>query len=138
MEILSPWALEEIAKALDFGKQKYGEWNYRGGFKWCRLTGSLLRHVYAWLKREDKDPETGLSHLAHAGANILMLLDHEILGLGEDNRWTKPEEMSPTAKSILENPILEANRHIKSEHSDPIVYEPGISQEWPLYPRMQK
>lgn len=91
LEILSVYALPEIAKALQHGKGKYGEWNYRGGFKWTRLCGSLLRHIYAWIRRENKDPETGLSHLAHAGANVIMLLDHEILKLGEDDRW-KPQK----------------------------------------------
>lgn len=89
VELLPPQALIEIAKALTHGANKYGKHNWRRGFTWCRLIGSLLRHVYAWLGREDKDPETGLSHLAHAGANILMLLDHEILGLGEDDRWER-------------------------------------------------
>lgn len=88
MELLSPTAMEQIAKVLTFGADKYTENNWRGGFKWTRLVGSLLRHVFAWLGGENNDPESGLSHLAHAGCCIMMLLEHEQLKLGEDDRWT--------------------------------------------------
>ena len=69
-------SVEEILKVLEFGKRKYAAWNWasNGGFKYSRLFGSLLRHIFAWWRGEDKDPETGLSHLAHAGCNILFLL----------------------------------------------------------------
>lgn len=69
-------SVEEILKVLEFGKHKYAAWNWasNGGFKYSRLFGSLLRHIFAWWRGEDRDPETGLSHLAHAGCNILFLL----------------------------------------------------------------
>lgn len=87
LELLPTQALEEIAKVLDFGKKKYAAWNWAKGFKWTRLIGASLRHLYAYSRGEDKDPESGLSHLAHAGCCILFLLQHEISGLGEDDRY---------------------------------------------------
>jgi hypothetical protein len=87
MELLSPIALEQIAKVLAAGAEKYDDHNWRGGFKWTRLAGSTLRHLFAWLGGEDTDPETGLSHLAHAGCNVMFLLEHEAHNLGEDDRW---------------------------------------------------
>ena len=87
MELLSPVAMEQIAKVLTFGAGKYTENNWRGGFKWTRLVGSTLRHLLAWLGGEDNDAESGLSHLAHAGCCIMFLLEHEAHNLGEDDRY---------------------------------------------------
>lgn len=89
LELLPPEALIEIGKVLGYGAKKYNTDNWRNGFKWRRLVGSCLRHLMAWAGGEDKDPETGLSHLAHAGANILFLITHEVRGLGEDDRPSK-------------------------------------------------
>ncbi len=87
MALLSGTALLEIAKVLTFGAQKYDAWNWKGGFKWSRVASALLRHVFAWLGGQDKDEETGLSHLAHAGCCILFLLDFEVNKIGEDDRY---------------------------------------------------
>jgi hypothetical protein len=89
MHLLSGPAMQELAKSLGHGSKKYSDYNYRNGFKWSRMTSSLLRHVFAWMGGEDRDPESGLSHIAHAMACCMMLLDHELLELGEDDRWTK-------------------------------------------------
>jgi hypothetical protein len=69
-------AVEEINKVLDFGANKYAEWNWTkgGGMNHSRVINSCLRHIFAYMRGEDKDPESGLSHLAHAGCNILFLL----------------------------------------------------------------
>ena len=79
-------ALEELSRAMMFGAKKYGRNNYRKGMAWTRLLGACLRHVTAFSFGEDKDPESGLSHLAHAGACILFLLTYEKLKLGKDDR----------------------------------------------------
>lgn len=69
-------SVEEILKVLEFGKKKYAAWNWssNGGFVYSRVFNSLLRHLFAWFRGEDNDPETNLSHLAHAGCNILFLI----------------------------------------------------------------
>ena len=84
-------ALEEISKVLQFGAEKYDAHNWRKGFKWSRLISSTLRHFSAWIQGEDKDPETGLSHLVHAGCNVLFLISHELHGYGEDDRYKEGE-----------------------------------------------
>jgi hypothetical protein len=89
VELLPFAALEETAKVLGFGAEKYGEHNWRNGFKWSRLLGALLRHTFAFIRGEDKDPETGLSHMAHAACCVLFLLEHILLKYGEDDRYTK-------------------------------------------------
>lgn len=81
---LLPWdAVEEIIKVLQFGAGKYDPWNWaeNGGFKFSRLFNSSMRHFIAWFwKREDKDPESGIHHLAHLGCNVLFLLHYALNG----------------------------------------------------------
>jgi hypothetical protein len=87
-----PWhllpgdAIEEIVKVLDYGQKKYAPRNWEKGMAWNRPFAALMRHMWAWWRREEKDPETGLSHLAHAGCCILFLLSYTLRGVGEDNR----------------------------------------------------
>ena len=69
-------AVEEINKVLEFGAKKYAahNWTQGEGFRYTRVLNSLFRHLFAWSRGEDLDPESGLSHLAHAGCNIIFLL----------------------------------------------------------------
>lgn len=90
LHLLPVECLEEIAKVLDFGSKKYDSWNWSKGFRWSRLYGSTLRHLFAHMRGESKDPETGLSHLSHAGCNILFLIYHELYELGDDDRHIRP------------------------------------------------
>lgn len=87
MDLLPYKPLAEIAKVLGFGAKKYSAHNWRAGFEWNRLSGAAMRHLHAWNEGEDIDPETGLSHLAHASCCLLFLLEHEISGLGVDTRY---------------------------------------------------
>ena len=68
-------ALEDMARVLQFGARKYAAWNWTegGGFKWTRIVGSCLRHIFAFLRGEDVDPESGISHISHAQCNLLFL-----------------------------------------------------------------
>ena len=79
---LSPIAMEEICKVLTFGAKKYAPHNWTKGFKWTRVFSAAMRHLFAWLSGQDKDSETGLSHLAHAACCIMFLLEFAV---------TKPE-----------------------------------------------
>ena len=87
LELIPTAALLEIAKVLEFGRKKYAADNWRQGFAWRRLIGACLRHLYSFSSGEDKDPESGLSHLAHAGCCVLFLLEHYLMDLGEDDRY---------------------------------------------------
>ncbi len=90
MSLLSPIALERITEVLNFGKKKYAAHNWRKGIVYSRLLAALLRHVFSYLKGEDKDPESGLSHLAHAGCCVMFLLEFETTRKDLDDRY-KPE-----------------------------------------------
>ncbi len=45
-----------------------------------------MRHLIAWISGESYDKESGINHLAHAAANLMMLLEYQNRGTGEDDR----------------------------------------------------
>lgn len=87
VDLLSSKALIEIAKVMGHGAGKYGDQNWRAGIEWSRVIGAAMRHLLAFNDGEDKDAETGLSHLAHAGCCILFLLEYEKTHLELDDRF---------------------------------------------------
>lgn len=72
-------ALIEIGKVMTFGAAKYGKDNWKL-VEPAKYEHALFRHLFAWMSGEDRDEETGLLHLAHAGCNILFLLYFKITG----------------------------------------------------------
>ena len=87
MELLSHEALLEIAKVFGFGAKKYGRFNYREGMEWSRVVGAAYRHLGAFNSGEDLDPESGLTHLAHLGCCVMMLLDYYREHKSKDDRY---------------------------------------------------
>lgn len=78
--------LQEVAQVFEFGKQKYGEFNYLQGIPVTRLLSACLRHVMAHLWVETNDKETGRSHLAHAMCCLLMAMQMQITKAEMDDR----------------------------------------------------
>lgn len=87
VELLPMVALVEVSRVLTYGAKKYAVHNWRKGLLWSRLLGGALRHLFAWATGEDEDPETGISHLAHAACCVLFLLEFTKAGGGTDDRW---------------------------------------------------
>jgi len=65
--------LEDEARVWEYGKRKYNAWNWTKGMAWSVPYACLLRHMAKWQAGEEVDEESGLSHLAHAMANLRML-----------------------------------------------------------------
>ncbi len=80
-------AMREISKAFMFGAEKYDSENWAKGFKFRRPAAAALRHIYAWLSGEDKDPESGITHLAHACCCLIMLIHFQVHKTGTDDRY---------------------------------------------------
>lgn len=79
-------ALTEEARVLMFGMEKYGRDNWRQGFEWTRLIDAGMRHLQAFNEGEELDPESGLSHLAHARCCLAFLIEFEKTHPELDNR----------------------------------------------------
>ena len=90
---LVPWpAVEQIAEVLTYGAAKYDDNNWARGARWGRYFAAMCRHLFAWWGGENLDPETGLSHLAHAGCSLLFLMSYQRNGWGTDDRFTGPDQ----------------------------------------------
>jgi Domain of unknown function (DUF5664) len=119
MSLLSPFALEEIAKVMTFGAKKYSANNWRNGFKYTRLLAAVMRHLSAYQRGEAKDPETGLSHLAHASCGLMMLLEFEQTGAGENDVYWQNQPKKPSMSQMLDEVVAEqiANETIITHNS---------------------
>lgn len=79
MDLLPFEALEEVAKVLTFGAEKYADNGWQKvDHAESRYTAALLRHVVAAQRGERLDAESGLLHAAHVAANALFILWFEI------------------------------------------------------------
>jgi hypothetical protein len=89
VNLLSSEALLQTAAVLKFGADKYHAHNWRDGFAWSRPLAAAMRHLLAFNDGEDCDPESGLSHLAHAACCIMFLLEFEKTHPELDDRYKR-------------------------------------------------
>ena len=66
-------SLEGMVKVLENGQKKYGKDNWKKGLPVSEATESLLRHVFALLRGEQVDKESGLPHSAHILCNAMFI-----------------------------------------------------------------
>lgn len=89
MSLIPIGPLMAVARVWTFGKAKYSAWNWTKGFAWSRPYAAALRHIFAWAAGENKDPETGESHLAHAICCLTMLIEFQETNTGADDRYKR-------------------------------------------------
>lgn len=85
--LISPWAMEGLARVLTHGAQKYADHNWRKGLSWQETIDSLKRHLAAFERGEELDSESGLPHVDHITCNATFLSEFQKLGRGTDDRW---------------------------------------------------
>ena len=84
MELVDPEFMEEIAKVLTYGAKKYADDSWKkleNPSK--RYIGATMRHLFARLRGEKCDPESGFPHLYHVATNLMFLMYFERKGLYE-------------------------------------------------------
>lgn len=81
----------DVANVFGFGARKYFANSYRHGqtVAWSRTYGSIIRHLFAFWNGEDNDPESGLPHLAHAGTQLFILMEHAKHNRDKDDRFNR-------------------------------------------------
>lgn len=91
VQLLPTLPLMEIAKVFGYGAEKYRANSWREpqfqAVNWSRTYGSIMRHLMAWNDGENLD-ESGHHHLAHAGTQLMILIEHVFRNLGTDDRRT--------------------------------------------------
>lgn len=90
VELLSPTWLLGVGSVLTFGAKKYAAHNWRKGIARTRLLGAALRHILAYLGGEDRDPESGLSHLYHASCCLMFASELHETRPDLDDRYRAP------------------------------------------------
>lgn len=86
VSLIPPEFILGIGSVFTYGANKYDKNNWKLCEDTDRYKDALLRHLLAYLSGEEKDSESGLSHLYHCGANIAFL-DYfdRIKGVNNDN-----------------------------------------------------
>jgi len=93
--LLDMESLLPLVEAMMFGAKKYEADNWRKGTPIKTSLSCLLRHITAFMKGEDNAPDSGVSHLGHAMANLLFMI-HDLREHPElDNRFKKPLKFTP-------------------------------------------
>lgn len=82
-----PGPLYEVALAFDDGAAKYGAVNWRvKKIQAAVCLNAAKRHLDCWFHGRDRADDSGVHHLAHAIAGLMILLDAEQQGTMVDNR----------------------------------------------------
>lgn len=71
--LLDPVFIEELAKVMTFGANKYSANSWQNVEK-DRYIDAMLRHMLQWQKGEIVDSESGLHHLAHMSINAMFIM----------------------------------------------------------------
>jgi len=77
--LIPAFALEEVAKVLSYGANKYAPNNWRhveNSPK--RYYDAAQRHIWAIARGEVNDPESGFAHAAHAATCLLFLIEYQL------------------------------------------------------------
>jgi hypothetical protein len=78
------------ALAIQNGADKYGAFNWRETpIEAMTYIHALKRHVTAWIDGEDCAADSGIHHLGHAAATLMILMDAMECGTLKDNRPPK-------------------------------------------------
>ena len=86
-DLVPAFAQDQYVKVLTAGAKKYSDNNWREGMKWSKVLASLKRHIAAFERGEDADPETGILHVAHIMCNAAFLVEYyKIYPQGDDRQ----------------------------------------------------
>lgn len=89
---LLPYAgLASAAKAFEYGMGQYGHNNYRNAKSYRPFLAASIRHIMKELDGETVDKDSGLNHICHALACLLMAEDIKSQG----KPLNDPDTMKP-------------------------------------------
>ena len=77
--LIPPESLIEIVRVLTYGAKKYARDNWKNVDDASRrYFDASQRHLWAYKSGEKFDPETGISHLAHAACSLMFMIHLDI------------------------------------------------------------
>lgn len=96
-DLIPVLALEETAKVVTKGAEKYDDENWKlvpEGRR--RYLSAAMRHIQQWRKGEIYDDEMGTHHIANAISNLMFILEKELQG------WEDVPEQQDISQEELE------------------------------------
>lgn len=134
LDLLSSRWVMGVGAVLTFGAHKYAAHNWRKGLAISRLLGACLRHVFAFVGGEDRDPETQLSHLYHASCCLMFASElHETRPDLDDRYKTELPKRDVGAASAPQNPVDPTPATVTVVQADaapPPPTAPPVEGEW--------
>ena len=127
-DLIPVLALEETAKVVTKGAEKYDDENWKlvpEGRR--RYLSAAMRHIQQWRKGEIYDEEMGTHHIANAISNLMFILEKELQG------WKDSSEEKDISQEELKefvDKIIDCETH----SSGPIQFE--IKELW--YPPVKE
>jgi len=76
LDLIPASVIEAIGSVLTHGCKKYEDRNWEKGLGWTGVMASLKRHLLAWDRGEDYDPESGLLHIDHILCNATFIREY--------------------------------------------------------------
>ncbi len=77
LDLVPPDFIVDLADHMTYNLKKYPERNWEAGINYSKIYGSVLRHIFAWIKGERYTQDTNKSHLISAVCNLLFLYEYE-------------------------------------------------------------
>ena len=88
-DLIPPELDHAYAEVATMGAKKYAPRNWEKGMDWMTMIASLKRHLNAWERGEDLDPESQLNHMKHVLWNAGSLVAYIERNIGTDDRPAK-------------------------------------------------
>lgn len=123
---LDPVALIEVGRVAGMGANKYAAFNYLKGFDWANAYNAMQRHANLFWSGEDRDPESGLPHIAHAAWMAMALVSFYLRGIGTD---TRPPRLEPATEYCEHGELLATCREPEPEGMTPEATRAWL-EEW--------
>ena len=87
ISVIPTASLLHLGEVMKLGATKYGAFNWRDTPVPAEVyVDAAMRHLLSWFDGEDKDPESGMSHLGHVMACCAIIIDAQENGMLDDNR----------------------------------------------------
>lgn len=123
--LMKPDALMEMVAVLTYGAKKYSpdNWKHLENAR-QRYFDAANRHLWQWYGGEERDPESGLHHLAHAMSSLMFLIQmdmeekEEVVTPAKQRDWVEALDKQTTkvtvhniSKGSHEDWVFEAEPH---------------------------
>lgn len=112
----------------------YPLWNWAKGMSWSVPYECMLRHLDAWYRGEEKDPDSGESHIDHVICNALMLKHYETAYREGDDRPVKEfgdqgvQSMEERRDALIKGVMVQLPRNCRGTTAELDALDAGFRQ----------